>query len=104
MNSMAIKYYWHVEENATAENPTHEVTATVVTICCASYKIAAHLAKQSPSAAHTIREIVLVRDNNGELSWAYIEDGELYEYFHCNGNEVALVPLRFHREVRRIVQ
>lgn len=47
-----------------------------------------------------IKRAVLVRDDDKGRSWAYLEDGELPEYFeNAYGEEAAKVPAKFIREV-----
>lgn len=95
---MTVYYEWDVEEVDEHDDITDHNHTT-------SYAEAKRINDLSSDAGTTSR-IVLVRDDDntrtGCRSWAYLEDGELPEYFEdAHGVEIAKVPKRFHAEVAK---
>jgi len=68
---------------------------------CESYAQAKEIAAL-PTDDGTRNEIVLVRDDDYERSWAYIEGGKIPDHFtDANGCDCVKVPKRFNAEVAR---
>lgn len=96
---MTVYYEWDVEEVDEHEDVQHHNHTS-------SYAEAKAIAATPDEAGMTSR-IVLVRDDDstrtGCRAWAYMEDGELPEWFEdASGVEIAKVPKRFHAEVARL--
>lgn len=99
---MSVAYEWDVEVVTDRETDDHEEGEVIDHNFCASY--AAAKAVAATDLGHGLRHLlVLVRDDEKERSWAYLEEGELPTHFQDSyQNQYAKVPQRFHKEVAAI--
>ncbi len=105
---MNTRYEWDAEQVAVYASESYEEGEV----------IEHHFADSLKEARQTVRsrsynadagtlssegyELVLVRDDDGGRSWAYMENGKLPTHFRdAFGSEGARVPQRFHREVEK---
>lgn len=98
-----VIYEWDIETVTDEDTEEHEKNEVLDHNFCESYKALREQLTRFPDAGDGLRfDVVLVRDGYYGRSWAYVEDGKLPEFFHdADGRNAALVPKRFHAEVRR---
>lgn len=97
---MTVYYEWDVETIAVGETDKYEDGEVLDHHHCDTYAEAMEFAASEPDPG-TRYVITLVRDDTDGRSWAYIEDGELPEFFEdAYYFPVAKVPQRFVKELK----
>ena len=91
-----VEYEWDVETVDEYGDIEHEH--------CASYADCLRLMDE-PAPEGCRYDVVLVRDDDYERSWAYMENNKLPEYFKdVYGRRVVKVPKRFVAEVAKVAR
>ena len=96
---MTVRYEWDVEVQTAAASDDHEESEVIDHLFCKSFIEAVTTA--AIDAGEDLKHvIVLVRDDDNQRSWAYLEDGKLPTHFEdAYQNQYAKVPQCFHAEV-----
>ena len=99
---MPVTYEWDRETLTVGESEEYEDNECLDHMHARSFAEAkASLSEAPPDGCRFA--LVLVREDDEQRSWAYLEDdGTLPPFFMCAyGNEYRKVPKRFHDEVAR---
>ena len=98
-----VEYEWDAELVQRVETPSLEAGEVLDHDFAASYAGALDNARRFQGEwCQQSCDIVLVRDNGNERSWAYVVAGRLPELFtDAYDRPVARVPKRFHQEVAK---
>lgn len=96
---MAVRYEWDVEVQTAAASDDYEEGEVIDHLFCKSF-IGAMTTAAIDAGEDLKHVIVLVRDDDNQRSWAYLEDGKLPTHFEdAYQNQHGKVPQRFHAEV-----
>lgn len=96
---MRTDYEWDCETVADGDR-SHEDGEVIDHAHGKTFRAVAAWAAANPCAPGGRYEFVLVRDDDGGRSWAYLKNGKLPEYFKdAEGCDAAKVPKRFHAEI-----
>lgn len=96
---MGVTYEWDVETSAACDTGECEAGEVLDHFHVSSYKEARTVLARGCDEGER-SDIVLVRDDGLERSWAYVENGKLPVAFTDSvGHRIAAVPDRFHKEV-----
>lgn len=106
---MVVQYEWDVELQV---HYTEVVDGEDMDVLehnhAESLEEALSIATQEPERhpeGKTSYNLVLVRDDAGGRSWAYVEDWVLPEFFEdADGKQKIKVPKKFHKELDKIVK
>lgn len=106
---MVVQYEWDVELQVHyAEVVAGEDMDVLEHHHTESLEEALSIAIQEPERhpeGKTSHNLVLVRDDAGGRSWAYVEGGMLPEFFEdADGKQKAKVPQKFHKELDKLLR
>jgi hypothetical protein len=108
-NTMTVYYEWDVEEVADADQTVEGQDFAKDDIMehwhQKSYADCLTFIQQNPPADNVRYDIVLIRDDDDRRAWAYMEDGNLPEWFcDANGEEYKKVPQEYIKEVAKTLK
>jgi hypothetical protein len=100
---MTVFYEWDVELQTTVDAEEHEIGEVLDHRFQASYQRVKDFINATVPDEGCEFVAVLIRTDDDNRAWAYVQDGKLPEYFlDAYNSEYRKVPKKFHDEVAKV--